>query len=521
MRNCQRIVTNSLIGLMAACLATTAAGGEPSADWLDPIDIPDLKRHASFLASDTLEGRQAGTRGGQAAAGYLAAELRKLGLSPAGAGGDFRQPFGANYANVVARRNGSDPARRQELIVVGAHYDHVGYGNASNSNGPFGVIHNGADDNASGVSALLEIAQALSQDGVAPARTVVFGFWDGEEINLLGSQHWVSTQPNVAAVVKLAVNLDMVGRLRDDGVHVMGWRTAPGLRTDLARANHADRVTLQFPYAITPDSDHYSFYRYRIPVLHFDTGKHEDYHRPSDDVERLNWIGLQQITRMTAQLVLQAANAESLPPFRQEVFAESSPARSVRSGRVSPPVRFGFTWQPAAAARGIVEVAEVLPGLPAAAAGLRPGDRLLQFGRWQQGTLEDLRTEITVAPAETTLTWQRSGEPGPTSAAIRLRGEPVRWGARCRLDPAQPGCVIVTEVIATSPAARAGLQPSDVVVSVDDQPVTQSAWDQLAQHEEPVRLAVERFGRIRHLSARSLNSEGSALSERSESASQP
>lgn len=472
---------------------------EPPTDWLDRIDLRDLKRHASFLASDTLEGRQAGARGGQAAAAYLVSELKRLGLSPAGSGGDYRQSFGTQYCNVLAQRTGADPDRRGDLIVIGAHYDHVGFGNASNSYGPFGVIHNGADDNASGVAALLEVAQALAHADMAPARTIVFAFWDGEEVALLGSQHWVSSVPPQA--VKLAINLDMIGRLRSEGVQIMGWRSAAGLRTELARANLDERLPFEFGYAVTPDSDHFSFYRQRIPVLHFDTGKHPDYHRPSDDVEHLNWEGLQSIARVVARLIVQSANADQLPAFRHEAFRETVPAARSVTERRSPPVRFGFTWRSSRIKEGIVEIDQVVPGLPAAQIGLQPGDRLLRFGRWEQGTLDELRTEITTAPTTVTVAWQRPGGSVPMTASVELHGEPVRWGADCRTDPALPGCLVVTAVTETSPADRLGLLPQDVVLSVDDRPASESEWRTLPTFRHPFTLTLERSGQMRQLTA--------------------
>ena len=160
---------------------------------LDSITRSELQRHIEVLADDTFEGREAGARGGQAAAGYIARLLQQCELKPGGDRGSYYQAFNSSCRNILASMEGSDPQLGQEVIVVGAHYDHVGYGTQRNSYGPWGYIHNGADDNASGVAGLLELAQALSHLPQRPRRTILLAFWDGEEKGLLGSKHWVQT----------------------------------------------------------------------------------------------------------------------------------------------------------------------------------------------------------------------------------------------------------------------------------------------------------------------------------------
>ncbi|MFM8707012.1 MAG: M20/M25/M40 family metallo-hydrolase [Planctomycetia bacterium] len=154
------------------------------------IQAADARRHVSALADDTLEGREGGSRGGRAAGSYIVSHLEKLGLEPAGDNGSWYQQFGG-MRNILAIARGSDPAVANELIVVGAHYDHVGYGNSGNSYGPFGFVHNGADDNASGVAGLIEMAEAMQHLPARPRRPILFAFWDGEEKGLLGSYHFV------------------------------------------------------------------------------------------------------------------------------------------------------------------------------------------------------------------------------------------------------------------------------------------------------------------------------------------
>lgn len=457
------------------------------------IRVSELKRHAGFLASDTLEGRQAGTRGGQAAAAYIVTELKKLGCQPAGVGGDYRQAFGPGYVNILAELPGSDAADDHDVILLGAHYDHVGFGNPNNSYGPYGQIHNGADDNASGVAVLLELARLLHSRGPYP-RTLCLAFWDAEEAGLLGSQHWVNHPTRARSRIRLVLNLDMIGRLSQD-VHVMGWRTSAGLRTRLASANPAQSIRFQFAASITPDSDHYSFYSARLPIMHFDTGKHDDYHRPSDDVQHLNWDGMAKLGDVLAQFVGDLASTDTMPPFRIESWNERThPWPQVR--KIPPEPRFGVTFHPERAAEGVIEVSEVVTGYPAADVGLAQGDRLVEFGPWQQGTLQELRAAITEAPAEVTLSWQRPPESTLRTGRVRLRGPPVLHGLQCRLDSALPGCAIVDSVVETSAGDRAGLWPGDVLMQVNGNEITSlehlTQW--LNESPRPVSIRAERRG---------------------------
>ena len=133
------------------------------------ITSDELEAHVYVLADDTFEGREAGTRGGHAAAGFIVDYLEQQGLEGAAEDGSFYQVFGEGYRNVLAILPGSDPELSDEFILIGAHYDHVGYGTPRNSYGPTGYIHNGADDNASGVSALMEVIDAMTNHGTPPA----------------------------------------------------------------------------------------------------------------------------------------------------------------------------------------------------------------------------------------------------------------------------------------------------------------------------------------------------------------
>jgi hypothetical protein len=491
-----RIAIASLI-VLGNPLSGFVWGSEPT-DESGRIDIGRLKAHVATLASDSLEGRQAGSRGGKAASAYLVSELKKLELTPAGTSGQWFQEFGSEWRNVLALIPGSDPQRSRELIVVGAHYDHVGYGNAGNSRGPFGYVHNGADDNASGTAALLEIAKGLAARRSKLQHSVLIAFWDAEESGLHGATHWrrVTTLPEHH--VQVSVNLDMVGRLRQDRVRVMGWRSAPGLRETLCRANDHSTLWLDFQQTVTADSDHWPFYSGRVPALSFDTDKHDDYHRPSDDADKIEYEGVRRIGELAIEFVASLAAAESLPGFRNECFNE--PAADYQPTNAAPlraAPRVGFAWDPALADQSRLVVTTTTPGSPAANAGFQAGDELLSLGSWRGSSVDDLRTAICVAVNPVPFTLKRPERDEPIRGTLTLNGQASRFGMTWKHDPAQPATATVWSVIAFSPADRAGLKAGDVLMRFHGRPITDEAtlrgW--LAEQPGPLQLEIERQGR--------------------------
>ncbi len=408
-----------------------------------------------------MEGRAAGTRGGRAAAHYLAKQLQRLGLEPAGTKGSYFQPFGADYRNVLALLRGSDPQHGEEVVIVAAHYDHVGYGTSQTSNGPIGYIHNGADDNASGTAAVLEIAEAFLKSPTPPRRTILFAFWDAEEIGLLGSKHWVS-QPTVPlARVRMMFNLDMIGRLRNDRLEVVGVRTAAGLRRMTSQANQRCGLHLQYPWTLADDSDHYPFYERGIPVLMLHTGLHDEYHRPSDDAHLLNLEGMQRVGRLMFGLAWEAAQAASVPVFRPACRREDAETQRRLEQPLPPlPGRLGVSWDPHDPGPG-VRLVHVAAGSSGQSAGLRPGDRLLRFNGEMIVDGAFLRHRVLAAGSTATLVVQRNSQREPVAVRVALTGMPIRMGISWREDDAEPGCVIVTRVVAGSPADAAGIRVGD------------------------------------------------------------
>ncbi|MBN2294943.1 MAG: M28 family peptidase [Pirellulales bacterium] len=346
---------------------------------VDSITAETLKQHVDFLADDELQGRKPGTQGSRAAGRYIAEEYAKYGLTPGDAeesdgNGDYFQPFSNRYRNVLAILPGSDPKLKAEMIVIGAHYDHLGMRR-------LGQIFNGADDNASGIAGLLELAEAFSILPTPPRRTILFAAWDGEESGLLGSMHWVRNPAPSDTQVVFMINMDMIGRLRNDKLRIHACRSGFGLRRLLSTLN--PDLTIHFTEKIKMRSDHYSFYSAGIPAIMFNTGRHEQLHTPRDDAELINAPGMQRVARLVFATADNLANAEQVSQFREASRGEQPQsneqyyAQSLDSP--SKPLKLGIFWREDDAEPGTVVLTHVVEGMPAAHAGLTTGDRIYRL----------------------------------------------------------------------------------------------------------------------------------------------
>ena len=287
-------------------------------------------------------------------------------------------------ANVVGLLPGSDPRLRDEAIVIGAHYDHLGHGGeGSLAPDQLGAVHPGADDNASGTAAVMALARAFAAAGGAP-RTLVFAAFAGEELGLLGSSHYVKQPPLPLDKTVLMVNLDMVGRLRDGKLYVGGVDSGTGLRRVLEEAGRGLGLTPQLRGDPFAPSDHTVFYTAGRPVLFLFTGAHDDYHRPSDTWEKINAPGLQTVVTFAARLVETVAT-EPAPPAYVKIEA---PARGAGRGGYGP--FFGVIPEFGESERPGVKIGGVRPGSPADRAGVRAGDVIVRFAGVTVKTLEDL-----------------------------------------------------------------------------------------------------------------------------------
>jgi hypothetical protein len=331
----------------------------------------------------------------------------------------------ATTANVAALLPGRDPAVARECVVVGAHYDHLGYGGEASLAPGEHAVHPGADDNASGVAALLEIARALRQLPEAPRRPVLLVAFSAEELGLLGSSHLVRSAPPGCPVesMQIMLNLDMVGRPKDGKVFLDGADTAVGLRervSALARQSPAPRVQVAFGAGDGyGPSDHTSFTAKGVPVLFFFTGAHADYHRPSDTADKIDAAGLAEIARLAFRI---ADDAAELPARFQVVKTPPPPGSGAeRSGGYGAYLGsvpdFEERKDPG------VLLSAVRAGSPAEKAGLRAGDVLVRVGGQPIQNLQDLTYALrSHRPGdEVELAWTRGGEAMKARAVLGER----------------------------------------------------------------------------------------------------
>ena len=281
----------------------------------------------------------------------------------------------AQTRNVLARIEGSDPRMRDEFVVVGAHFDHLGMGGEGSlhpSSEP--AVHHGADDNASGTAALLEVAEFLQSRRGSLARSVLFMGFTGEEMGLLGSAHWTRRPTVPLAQVAAMLNMDMVGRLSRDAVQVIGTGTSPAWPELLASLQKSSPLAMKASQSTLSGfggSDQQSFYAKGIPVLFFFTGPHPDYHRPTDTWEKLNYEGLAEIGRLVAN----AAEQVSRMPRPGFTRAKEEPSTGGGGFRVF----LGTIPDYSADVEGVA-LQGVREGSPAEKAGIRAGDILVEFG---------------------------------------------------------------------------------------------------------------------------------------------
>jgi Zn-dependent M28 family amino/carboxypeptidase len=268
------------------------------------------------------------------------------------------------------------PGQIDEYVIIGAHYDHLGRGNFDSlAPSQIGQIHPGADDNASGTAGVLELARLLAPQRGQLKRSILFMDFAGEELGLLGSAAWVKdpTRPLAKAVAML--NMDMIGRIKDDKVYIGGVGTGSTFKSVLEQAQKDALFKIEYSAGGYSSSDHTSFVTKKIPVLFFFSGLHSDYHKPSDTWEKINAPSAARLLDLIGNVAVQLANATDAPGF--QVVAEDKPPAGGGGGGYGP--YFGSIPDFGQTENG-VKFSDVKPNSPAAKAGLKAGDIMVQFG---------------------------------------------------------------------------------------------------------------------------------------------
>lgn len=348
------------------------------------IETERIKKHITYLAGDKLQGRFPGTKGEKKAAKYIIKQFEKAGLQPMGNLYYFQEfPMKYNPNPHDTSDKGTIKTKGQNIvgflnndaeytIVIGAHYDHLGYGHAGNSMDKEAVnqIHNGADDNASGTTGVIELAHHFAKNDRKENYNFLFICFSGEEEGLLGSKFFTNNPTYPLEKICCMINMDMIGRLNDSTHKLMvsGTGTA-ALWEPLLNKLIADNTYLKLKTdsAGMGPSDHASFYLKNIPVLHFFSGLHSDYHKPSDDIEKINFYGQKQILDFIVK-VINETSKEAKPTFL--------PTRNPQTERVAFKVTLGIVPDYSFEGPGL-RMDGVSPDKPAQKAGLQAGDVLV------------------------------------------------------------------------------------------------------------------------------------------------
>lgn len=336
----------------------------------------DLKKHVHYLASDKLGGRAAGTKGERLAYEYIQHQFLETGLIPKGDSG-FLQHFtytkktnphdslgGKTIHKTGVNVIGFLDNNAKNTIVIGAHYDHLGRGESGTSLGgkKSKKIHNGADDNASGTAGVIELARYFSENNIKENNNFLFICFSAEEDGIIGSKYFTAYPTLNMDEVNFMYNMDMIGRLNDSTKKLMiyGIGTSPSFSDVFA---HNDLTIITDSSGIG-SSDHTSFYLKNIPSIHFFTGQHKDYHKPSDDADKINYQGMQEVLKLIATSV------EKLDESPKLAFTPTKHREQKRSGfKVTLGVMPDYTFE----GKGM-RIDAVTDGKPGDIAGIKGGD---------------------------------------------------------------------------------------------------------------------------------------------------
>lgn len=349
-----------------------------TAQQFDPVTI---SKHVKTLADDSMQGRGTGKEGERNAAGYIQTQFKKLKLTPGGDNKTYLQAFpfkggahGEGEAGIANNIVGFLDNKASTTIIIGAHYDHLGMGDQGSSldANPQTKIHNGADDNASGVAGVIELARFLTSNKIKEKNNFLFLCFSGEELGLFGSKYFTEHPTLDLTTVNYMLNMDMIGRLdpQTKMLLINGTGTSPVWETLIKKLEN-ENVKIKTDSSGTGPSDHTSFYLKNIPVLHFFTGSHSDYHKPSDDWDKINYKGEADVLSVIAKVITELDGQPKLAFLTTKT--KSTGTRSAFK------VTMGVMPSYSSEVEGL-KIDGVSEGKPAHKAGILTGDVIVQMG---------------------------------------------------------------------------------------------------------------------------------------------
>ncbi len=359
-----------------------------------------MMAHIKYLASDKLKGRGLGTKGIEKASEYIAAQFKKIGLKPGGNNGTYFQSFKTiinekgekgEVKNIIGFIPGTNKDIKEESVVVSAHFDHLGFGWPDVKKGNKGEIHNGADDNASGISVMLELAQMLHKT-IKPKRSIVFIAFTAEENGLLGSKYYVKN-PTLFPLEKVIgnINLDTVGRLFDKKVMVLNSASAREWKFIFMGASYVTGVKSEMIMQQITASDQKSFLEQGIPAVQIFSGAHIDYHTPEDDIDKIDAHGLVKVAAFVREGILYLADTEKFLTFKgkkkaitNETAKQKGSKKKKSDRRASTGIMPDFSYS----GKGVM-VASVRNGSAANKAGLKTGDIIIKLDKYNTTNLRE------------------------------------------------------------------------------------------------------------------------------------